>query len=274
MGFEAGINETLVGGSEVRKQSLQDIRIAEPVLMALIRQWSGVEFSVLENRKMRRQRVDLEALRAQGKLTASEKYIGVRVIDNNIQKDIPPYISYLKQSRRQAIFKPVGQELPTDVICKLEDEFSTLTRYQQWEFDFIRWIDGSELHGYDWIETLYDGQKPGKVANNHIGAIDLIFDLAVKTIQDSRVVMRRYRPTLVVLDKLAQDNGFDPKIVKHLRAKIRESLGSVATESPDFHQDGSTVHIYKVMDKERGVVFVAWFCPFGSGGQSGTQTAA
>lgn len=275
MGFETSIQQTVAGepsSSDTNKQSLSEFRVAEPVLQALIRQWSSVEFSILENRKMRRQRVDLEALRAQGKLDAHEKYIGVRVIDNNIVKDLPPKIAYLKQSRRQAIFKAVGAKVAVDKVTQLEDDFSALMRYAKWEFDFIRLVDGAELHGYDWIEVLYDNTKPGKVANNHVGAIDLIYDLAVKDVQDSRVVMRRYRPTLVVLDELAQRNGFDEKIVKQIRQKIRASLGSVATESPDFHQDGSTVHIYKVMYKERGIVMCAWYCQTSlqSTGQSNT----
>ena len=255
-----GAVESDAAAADVNKKSLGDFRIAKPIIDALLRQWSGVEFVVLESRKMRRQRVDLEALRAQGKLDSHEKYIGVRVIDNNIQKDVPPYISYLKQSRRFAIFQPAGTTVPSDTVAQLESEFSRVLRYSGWEFDYIRWIDGAQLHGYDWLETLYDDTKPGRVAINHVGCIDLVYDMAVKDIQDSRVVMRRYRPTLVMLDRLAQQNGFDEELVKQVRVKIRESLGSVATEAPDFHQDGSAVHLYKVMYKEQGVIQVAWYC--------------
>jgi len=269
MNETVGVVESDAAQVETNKKSLSDFRVAKPIIDALLRQWSGVEFAILENRKMRRQRVDLEALRAQGKVDAAEKYIGVRVIDNNISKDVPPYIAYLKQSRRMGIFQAPAEargSVSNDMVVSVESDFSSVLRYPAWEFDYIRWIDGAQLHGYDWLETLYDDTKPGRCAVNHVGVIDLVFDLAVKDIQDSRVVMRRYRPTLIMLDELSQKNGFDQKMVKQIRTKIRESLGSVATEAPDFHQDGSAVHLYKAMYKERGVVWVAWYCKNVEGG--------
>jgi hypothetical protein len=245
------------------RKSLSEIAEAEPVINSLVRQWGAVEYNILESRKSRRQRVDTEALRASGKLEADEKFIGVRVIDNNIAKDIPPYISYLKQSRRQAIFRPVSAKVPADTVQILEDEYTRLVRYPGWEFEFIRWIDGAELHGFDWMEVLYDGTKAGKVAINHVGGIDLIFDLAVKDIQDSRMVLRRYKPTLVALDEMAEKNGFDKDVVKKLRAKIRSQMGATASGEAGAvgGGDGSVVQIYKVMYKERGIVFCAWWCP-------------
>lgn len=263
MNQTVGVVENDAASVELGKKSLADFKTAKPIIDALLRQWSGVEFVILENRKMRRQRVDLEALRAQGKADAAEKYVGVRVIDNNIQKDIPPYIAYLKQSRRMGVFKPVGAgaaQVGQDAPQIVEDDVTRMIRYPGWELDWIRWVDGAELNGFDWLELLYDDSKPGHIAINHVGAIDLVFDMAVKDIQHSRMVLRRYRPTLVMLDELAQKNGFDEKMVRTIRTKIRESLGSVATEAPDFHQDGNAVHLFKVQYKERGVVFTAWYC--------------
>jgi hypothetical protein len=213
---------------------------------------------------MRRQRVDIEALRSAGKCLAHEKYIGVRVIDNNIQKDIPPYVSYIKQSRRSAIFKSVDGPINTDDQILLEEEFTRVVRYPQWEFDYIRWIDGTILHGYDWLEVLYDDTKPGFCATNHVGCIDLIFDLSVKNIQDSRMVIRRYRPTLVVLDELAEKHGFDAKAVKLLRQRLKQNQQSTnSTDVPAYSTNDTTsaVQLFKVMYKERGIVFVGWHCP-------------
>jgi len=239
------------------KDSLTQIKTAKEVIETLLKGWTGVERTVEDNRKLRRVRIDVEANRNSGKLKSGDIYVGVRLIDNNIRKDIPPFIAYLKSSPRMAIMTPEDATAPAGVAEQVEKEFSRVLRYPMWEFDYIRALDGAELHGFDWLEVLYDTKKPGQCAINHVGIANLIFDLGVENIQDSRMVLRRYSVTLVSLADFARENGFDEAVTKKITEKLRErkiEAGDGATNEPP------PMWIFKVFFKEDGIVQTAWWC--------------
>lgn len=240
-----------IPAEERPSESLSKIENAKRIFGKLQSEWAtSVEQKVRINRDMRRVRVDVEALRKNGKIGASDTYIGVRTIDNNIAKDIPPYIAYLKQSRRIAIFEPTAPGIPPNDVEMLEREFTRVLRYPEWEFEYIRLLDGAELHGWNWIEVAYDVDKPGNCAINHVGTEDLMFDMSVRSIQDSRIVARRYRLTLNRLRDLAQTHGFDERVVDKLAEKLKQATGD---------DQEAQVCIYKLMYKEAGIVMCGWY---------------
>lgn len=239
------------------RKSMRDIRVAKDVINVLVKNWSGIERVVDENRKLRRMTVDVESLRNSGKLKTGEIYMGVRLIDNNIAKDMPPLIAYIAQSPRQAIFKAMSVDTISGQEDVLEREFTRVLRYPQWEFDYIRANDSAELHGFAWFETLYDDAKPGACAINYVGVEDLVFDLGVSDIQESRMVMRRHAITLVTLYELAEENEWDPIIVR----RIAERLEERKTESNDQKiGQPAPMNVWKVYFKEGGTVQCAWWC--------------
>src|SRR5262245_30038339 len=69
-------------------------------LRRIVSSWDQ-ECARTEERRMERDvDVNVEALRQRGELDEDETLIPVRVIDTNIQRELPAYINYLKNSRR------------------------------------------------------------------------------------------------------------------------------------------------------------------------------
>lgn len=235
-------------------KSLASFEEAKRIMTSLLKQWDEqVIDRVRDNREARKMRVDVEALRQQGTIKAGDTYIGVRTIDNNITKDVPPYIAYLKQSRRLALFEPEDMRTSREVADQLEKEFTRVMTYEKWEFDYIRWIDGAELHGFDWVAVMYDPDKPGKVCVSHVGQDNLIYDLGCEDVQDSRMVLRRYKLTLSVLEDFAKRYVFDPTVVAKIDEKLREKANAA-----DASADQAALYIYCVMYKEASQVMCAW----------------
>lgn len=237
------------------KQSLSNIAIAWPQINNIITSWGDIDNAVDNQRADREQRVDIEAMQESGEIGAGETYIGVRTIDNNITKSIPPHISYIVQPNRMSVFRCNGRvKPPADIIQEIETEYTRVTQYEGWVIDWIRLIDGAEFLGWCWSEVLYDQKKPGHAANNFVATADLIFDLSVKDIQESRFVLKRYKPTLVSFLELATKHGFDEKCVKDIKEKLR----SENVRSSEAGTDSGGVTVYQIYYKEGGNVYCAW----------------
>lgn len=243
--------------------SLQRLENVREHINTLTKRWEDVEIGIRNQRLMRRCRVDVEAARKDNKMQEGDIFIGVRTIDNNITMSLPTHVAYIKQSPRQAVFVANGTPTQTPVLKNLESEYTRVMRYPMWEFDYIRLFDASEFFGWGWVEVLYDRTKPGMVAVNHVGTEDLIFDTSIGNIQHSRVVLRRYRPTLVTLLELAQKNGFDKTLVKKLKQKIRDNSKNPhpGNDSASTDISAGCVTLYKVHFKEGGKVFTSWYTP-------------
>lgn len=245
-----------------RSDSLVKYENAKKVIKDLDSKWGGIETSINKQRLLRRQRIDIEALRKQKLVAKGDKYIAVRTIDNNITQTLPTSVSYIKQSDRQAIFKPIGHKLSDDVVKQLEADYTDLVRYDKWEIDYIRLFDGAELLGWSWMEVLFDREKPGHVSFNHVGTEDLVFDTGTGDIQDSVLIIRRYRPTMVSFLKLARENGFDKTAVKKIKEKLRENRADTPSNNNDDNRlqtnHGRGVSLNRVFFKEGGFVFCAW----------------
>jgi len=227
----------------------------------MIVSFTDVERRAIDSRRLRRARVDVEALRSRGLLNANETYISVRVIDENIARAMPARLAYLKSANRLAIFEPQNRretELNTN-IQELENEFWRVSTYPGWEDAYIKLIDGSELLGYAWVETRYDPDKPGNFAVEAVAQDALLFDRRVTDIQDSQIIARVYALTAVNLRRLAKANNFDQSVVNDLLAKIKETASSGITDV-DTTRGQSTVKIYHYYLKDdNGVVSHGWY---------------
>ncbi len=187
--------------------------------------WCEEESKVTKRRNQRKIKVNVDELRRKKRVARDETFIPVRVIDNNIRREIPSFIAYLIGSRRVAIFKPKSQTLNLSVD-PLESEFTRIFRYAGWETEFFKVLDGAMLHGMDAVERHEDESKPGRVMLRHIGRdkikfsrdavsiqactkIILIYDLSASQL---RKFVRKYGWTAVQVDKLlqnTQDKTFD-----------------------------------------------------------------
>ena len=210
---------------------------------------------VSENRKIRRASMNVAALRESKKLAEHETLVQVRVIDENVERDKPTYVAYLKQSARFAIFikRDGSQDLR---IPALESWFKTMMCYDDppWEYDYIRLIDGALTHGLDYMEVVYDPTKPGHVATNHIGIDRLIYDLDFDDIQQSPQVARGYRLGVVEITKFRDEGLFKRAESDQLLTHVRQT----STTSAEYN-DILEPTVYKIYIKHNGVVYFVWY---------------
>lgn len=213
---------------------------------------------VHESRRIRLSRVSVDSMREQKKLAANETYIAVRVIDENIVRDMPTYMAYIKNAARMAIFKPRDGSV-SPLMPRLESWFTSLLCYDDppWECDYIRWIDGALCHGQDFIEVLYDVSKPGHVAVNHVGVDQLIYDLNYDDIQQSPLVARGYRLSPIEIEAYLNSGTFEPTAA----AKLLEYIKQTSDRARQSFDPNDAPSCYKIYVKHQGTVYFCWYSP-------------
>lgn len=204
-------------------------------------------------RKTRKVEINVERLRQEGKLDEDETFIPVRVIDTNIQRELPPYINYLKNSRRLAIFSSIDK--PTQDCDLLEHAFTKGLTYTKWEIPHYKTLDGAATHGWDSVEVTFDPSKPLNCGIEHIGHDNLIYPRSATDLQKCPRISRRYKSvTMIQLRQWVKSYGFDQAQVD-LILKKRENT----------HQENETIYLYKCFLKKtnpqtnKSEVFVSWY---------------
>lgn len=213
---------------------------------------SIIEPAIKDARANRALDIDVEAMRADGRVLPHQTIIGQRIIDINISRAITDYVSYLTQSRRLAIFEPVNKALQIDTNL-LEMEFRRVLTYDGWISDYTKWADCSLCHGWGAVDGCYDPSKPGAYSVEFISAGNLMFDYRVKCIQQAPMVARRFEVTTVDLREFALDYAFDAATTKELYDKLDEREKG----APSMPEECN--YIYKVFFKESGVVQTCWY---------------
>lgn len=235
-----------------------DYQKAKTYLFALADQWDkGERVKTEGNRLTRDIEVHIDSLREEGLVDDDECFIPSRVIDLNIERGMPPYINYLKNSRRVAIFKDViDMTFDTDL---LEQEFTRVMTYKGWVIPYYKEIDSSATHGWAAVEVLYDESKPGHVGVEYIAHENLIFPHDAEDIQSCSSILRRYMLTPMDLKSWSKPSeeggfGFDFAQVRLLINKNSQQPAAI----------DRSIEIYKRFCKYNGVVYVAWFSKDGA----------
>lgn len=234
------------------QQKFFDFSLSKSHLKRLIDDWSQEIEDTDVRRKERKVEVDVEALRQKGEIGEDETLVPVRVIDNNITREQPPYINYLKNSRRVAIFGCVSD--PDQSTDLLEQDFTRVATYTSWETSFYKEIDGSQAHGTDGVEVVYDTKNPGAFSIEQIGHDKLIFPRSAIDIQECPRVIRIYDVSILQLQSWVAKYGFSEKQVELIRSSKR-----------DNKKEQETTRIYKLFFKvlkpetKAFCVYVAWF---------------
>lgn len=224
-----------------------DFPTAKIRLEAMINDWEYFREKARSNRKMRDVEFSVEVLRREGTLDEDETMIPVRIIDTNITREQPPYINYLKNSRRLCIF--TCQDNPDCDTDKLELEFTKGMTYLNWENAHYKAIDGAATHGWDSVEVVFDSSKPLNVGIEHVGFDQLYWPRTCKNIQQAPCIIRAYDFSIIELQKFVTVHGWDATQVNMVIAARKGGK-----------KEGETARIHKEMFKKDGVIYVGWFC--------------
>ncbi len=211
----------------------------------IITSWSTEIMFTERNRSRRNIDLDVKELRDSGLIAKDETMIPSHLIDKNIRREQPPYLNFLRNSRRLATFSQVTDR--TADCQRIEEDFTRGMTYSGWETPLFKELDGSQTHGWDAIELVFDTSKPLHVAFEHIGHDKLLFPKDAINIQTCEMVLRVYSVTVMELNAFVSKFGFDKEQVQ----KIKDTLAN--------KQDLSNAIIYKRYCKYNDVVYVSWF---------------
>ena len=229
-----------------QEENFKEFSKARIFLQRLVNDWNEEITATVERRLTRNIDVDVEALREGGQLDEDETLIPDRVIDTNIQREQPPYINYLKNSRRLAIFNCLSD--PDIKAERLELEFTRGMTYPSWETPHFKCLDGAQTHGWDAVEVVFDENLPLHVGLEQIGHDKLFFPITNPDIQAAARVVRAYDVTSVQLKKFVLRNKFDA-----------EQIAIILNAKEDTKNKSETTRIYKEYSKYKGQVHVSWF---------------
>lgn len=205
---------------------------------------SSVGRTITTNRKKRTLRVDLDLLREDKTLDRDETFIAMRIIAQNIKREIVPYVNYLIQSPRSCVFTDL--EDVNASTTRIETEFTTLTRYPGYFADFYATLDGAIAHGSAAMEIIYDETKPGYVCFSAIPAEDFIYPLNLRDLSTAPKLVRRYHFTRTELKEYSKKEGFDATVAEEVLSKDNS-----CDDSKDYV-------VFKVFTKIDSIVYVAW----------------
>jgi len=220
---------------------------AKERLLMLENDWNVEILATQTRRKTRNIEIDVAQLRKSGVIAKDAGMYPPRLIDTNITREMPPFIAYLKQSRRISIFKCVDDpQFNTDM---LEGEFTRVCQYDGWELPHYKILDGRAAHGWDLGEVVLDTSKPGHVAIEHVGHDELLFPIDALNIQSCEYITRIYYVTDAQLRQFVKKYGFSPEQTRRVLEKNKNA------NTPTCKK------IRKCMWKniETGIVWVAWY---------------
>jgi len=232
-------------GSLIDLDDFSDYASAKLRIDRLISDFSPQIDKCRQNREQRFKDLDIKMLREKGILKEHQYMIPIRTIDANIRREQPSFINYLRQSRRLVIFKDTADA--EFIPNKIEEEFSRGMNYSGWEVPHFKAIDGSQTHGWDAVEVVFDVTKPFHVALEHIGNDRLIFPLDAIDIQACELIARCYSVTARQLKQFVLKFGFDETEITTLIDKNNQT------------KKENSVSIYKCYWKKDNVVYVAWY---------------
>lgn len=225
---------------------LFDFNLARARLKRLVDEFNAnVVPRVENNRSLRKLDIDPSKLRQSNKIKKDETMIGIRTINTNVEREQPAFISFLRNSRRQAVFTCVSD--PNQKTDLIEEHYTKGMTYADWETPWYKQLDGTQVHGWDSIEVVFDPSKPLHVGIEHIGHDKLIFPLGALNIQSCEIIIRSYSVSQIELKRFVAEFGFDS-------VQVEDLLSNRSDERKD-----QNITIYKKFCKYGGQVWVAWF---------------
>jgi hypothetical protein len=231
--------------AQAGQKNLLDITVANALIANLIAGHGSIETVVVTNRRLRKNTANVEALQAAGKLGPNETFIGVKLIDQNINNALPPLLSYLKQSPRLATFSPGNNGY-------LDAEFTRVMQPSGWEVPYIEVLDGAELNGLGYMLVRNDPTSLGSVALKAIPFDEVIYDRRLESIQDSPLVLIKHIVTSVSFYDWDSFENFDKEsdAYKTLTKRLLSS-------NPEAISDNLV--IFETFVKIQGLVYRGWY---------------
>jgi hypothetical protein len=231
--------------AQAGQKNLLDLNTANGLFSQYISSHGAVEATTVTNRRLRSNKADVEQMRSAGLLQENQTFIGVRLINQNINQALPPLLSYLKQSPRMATFVPGDNSY-------LDQEFTRVLQYPGWEIPYIEVLDGAELNGIGYMMVKADNTKLGGVSMETIPFNEIVYDRRLKSLQDSPAILIKHVITAVSFYHWDSFENFD---------KNSDAYKAIAKRllSEEVNVIGDDLVIYETFVKVNGFVYRGWY---------------
>ena len=231
--------------AQAGQKNLLDLNTANGLISQYISSHGAVEATTVTNRRLRSNKADVEQMRSAGLLQENQTFIGVRLINQNINQALPPLLSYLKQSPRMATFVPGDNSY-------LDQEFTRVLQYPGWEVPYIELLDGAELNGIGYMMVKADNTKLGGVSMETIPFNEIVYDRRLKSLQDSPAILIKHVITAVSFYHWDSFENFD---------KNSDAYNAIAKRllSEEVNVIGDDLVIYETFVKVNGFVYRGWY---------------
>jgi hypothetical protein len=241
----ANNQETSAILAQAGQKNLLDLNTANGLISQYISSHGAVEATTVTNRRLRSNKADVEQMRSAGLLQENQTFIGVRLINQNINQALPPLLSYLKQSPRMATFVPGDNSY-------LDQEFTRVLQYPGWEIPYIEVLDGAELNGIGYMMVKADNTKLGGVSMETIPFNEIVYDRRLKSLQDSPAVLIKHVITAVSFYHWDSFENFD---------KNSDAYNAITKRllSEEVNVIGDDLVIYETFVKVNGFVYRGWY---------------
>jgi hypothetical protein len=239
---EAPVQQTNV---EPLPPELFDYEKAKIHINNIIGMWS----EDIQEAKLRREEryadLDVDELRRNGDIAEDETFIPDRVIDKNIKRERADIMAFLNAGFRLGIFDCISH--PGLDTRQLEREVTRGLTYKGWYREFERTADGALLHGWDFLEIVFDETKALHVGFEHKGFDKVFYNKKCATLQDSERVLVLYEITINRLFEFKDTFGFDGPMIDTI-VKPRE----------EGARRNDTIKLYKHFFKYKNCVYISW----------------
>lgn len=229
-------------------QKLLDYTYASGVFSNYISGLGTAQVNQDRNRDVRRNIVNVDAMRSQGALQPGHTYVGVKLVESNISNALPPLLQYLKNSPRMATFSP-------GTNAYLDAEFTRVMQYPGWEVPYIKLLDSAEQNGMGYAIVRYDESRVGNVDIEFVEYARVAYDRSLTSLQDSPAVLIKHKITAVSFYEWDAYERFDQGPAYEYIKKMLAAQTQTASAS------GEGVNIYEAFMKLDGTVYRSWYVP-------------
>jgi len=191
------------------------------------------------NRERRELPFTKEKLREDGSILADDIYIPMRIINDNIRRDMPQYTSWLRMPQRLILLK--DPLMPAKSFEMLEGPYTDGLRYTNWDEPYYLAADSAELHGVGYVKVLYDPAAPLHVSVSFLNYSEVLFDKECRDLQRQAVIAIK---SFWIQEEILAQEEFNKEVVKKL-------IGE--------NKDGNKQYeLYQVFYKVNGIVWSCW----------------
>ncbi|CAK0752886.1 hypothetical protein CCP2SC5_1930003 [Azospirillaceae bacterium] len=192
----------------VSKPQLLHIRAGE-----LINKWRRFEARTDEQRNLRTLRITTEEAIQKKLILPSETFIGMRVVDDNITRELPVTIKYLEGSARQLVC--ARGRLPGFSAELIEQSSPSMSATTRGVSAHAGRRQAATLGGP--ASVIYNPARSAGVEVEYIQHQDLVFnDQTRQDLNNCDIIARRYKIAMYQLRPFAAKYGFEAESVNRL----------------------------------------------------------